>query len=89
MLTPAERAERKRERAAQKERDRLMSERITRDLAKRERERKERLIARRAAQAVAELHPEEMERETEAAQVYIALERGIPDPSFVTHRLLR
>ncbi len=89
VLTTEERAERRRELAARKERDRLLVAGLKGQQQKRADDRQRRLIETRAAQAIAEMHPDEFEQEKEAQEVFVALENGLPDPSVGLHRSAR
>jgi hypothetical protein len=76
VLTPADRAEAKRAKAAKKESDRLMIEAMNRRMDERSAERRRLKIERAAAEAVALAHPDELAQEREAQQVFVALDEG-------------
>lgn len=74
--SPEERADRKRQREAKKERDRLMVERIDRDRQERANQHRRREVERRALAEVAARHPDEMAEEVETQEVFVALIDG-------------
>lgn len=84
-LTKEERAARKRAKEAQREQNRIFAERMERDRAEREEQRRRAIIDRRAAAEVASRYPDQMQEEREAQEVFVALENGLPDPSYAQH----
>lgn len=89
VSTPEERAERKREKAAKKERDRIMAEAIERRMQERERELRQRKVDRAAQEAIAAAHPDEYEQEREAQEVFVALEECLPNANVGLHHSVR
>lgn len=76
VVTPAERAERKRKKAAEKEHMRLIAAHWDRQAQERANERRRIKVERAAQAALAAAHPEEFEHEREAQEVFVALDEG-------------
>ncbi len=76
VLTPEERAARKRERQAKAEQARVFADHHERKQQEWANERRRRKVELAAQAAIAAAHPEEFEHEREAQEVFVALEEG-------------